>query len=864
MSPRFAPSKFDAPRLVSRLVPRPRLFGELDRGAGLQLTLVGGAAGAGKTTLLASWLASRPSVPAAWIGCDAGDGDPNRFLTALVQGLRQGLAEPGIGADALELIGEGEASVDAVGALVDDLQELAGRQVVVVDDFQVVSAAGAKVFSQFLESRPLSLQVVVAARTDPPLRLNRMRAREELVELRDDALAFSPEEARGLFAGFGLSLTDSEIEDVRRRTEGWSVGLQLAALSIQTSADRASSVGRAEVHSSTVAGYFVEEVLSQQQQDVIDFMLDSSVLDDLSVETCTAVLGEGSALLLERLASAHMFLTVVDERAGTYRYNQLIKEVLRAELRRRDPGREAELHEAAARTLLDAGHAAAAARHLVAAGDSTAAFRSLSQRLVADVLTHPTIGSALDLDEVRPELFARVPEVLIPLAAELLWRGAFDRGARAVALARQVPVEPDQDAALAVQYGLVNTLYCTFVGEFDEALRHRARVRSFEQSVTGVEDWVVTLDALAMYCHTYTGDSQAAQRLADLLVDRATSEPMTELLCPGVMSQAAVLTGRLGDAAALADRTLRSAQRLGFERHFFVFHALRTTSQLALERRDLQAAIEPVEIALSFVRGARPAFSFLAQVDRARIWSAGGQHQEALSSLAAARAALKSQRSHFQADADELEARLRLTLGDHGGARRFAERLPATRRAVMQAIIALATGDGGAAARALDSSNGAAPTPRSDVELQLLRANLTLVDRPRDAPPVVRRALTAAQHSGFLQTVLDTAPQLVDDVVARADLYPAAGNLRPLIAAHLDARATAGANPRRQSVVPLTEAEMRVLATLAEHYTLSETAKELSVSINTVRTHTRHAYMKLGVNSRSEAISRATVLGLIR
>ena len=130
-------------------------------------------------------------------------------------------------------------------------------------------------------------------------------------------------------------------------------------------------------------------------------------------------------------------MTVVDEGTSTFRYHHLIREVLQAELHRRDPTLEASLHEAAARYLLDAGHAGAAARHLLAAGDPNKAFDLLSDRVVRDVLTHPTLGSALDLDELRPELFAGVPEVLVPLAAELLWRGSFERGARAVALARQ-------------------------------------------------------------------------------------------------------------------------------------------------------------------------------------------------------------------------------------------------------------------------------------------------------------------------------------------------------------------------------------------------------------------------------------------
>ncbi len=841
------------------------MFEELDRGAGARLTLVVGAPGAGKTTLLTNWLVTLRDVPSAWITCDAGDIDSVRFLTALIHALRQGLGESTVGEDALELLAvEGEASIDAVSALADDLTGFAGPRVIAIDDFHLVSSASAEVLGRLIDSRPLSHQIVVATRSDPPLRLNRMRVREELVELRDAALAFSPEETKGLFTRFGLDLPDRDIEAVQRRTEGWSTGLQLAALSIQTSPDPVSSVGRGEIRSDTVAGYFVEEVLYRQPQPVIDFMLATSLLDELSIEACTAVAGDDATAVLEHLSSAHMFVTVADELAGTYRYHQLIQEVLQTELHKRDPKWETSLHDVAARHLLNAGHAGAAARHLVAAGKPDDAFHILSDGVVRDVLTNPTVGSALDLDELRPEVFADVPEVLVPLAAELLWRGAFERGARAVALARHSPVEPARDPALAVRFALVNTLYCTFVGEFVEALQHRAWARSFESAARGVDDWIVSLDTLAMYCHTYVGDFAEARRLADALIAGGTSVPLTDVLCPGVISQVALLAGDLDEAAALAEGTLKAARRLRFERHFFVFHALRTVSQLALERGDLEGAIEPVEAALELVKGARPGFNFLAQVDRARIWAAGGHLEDALGSLPAARSALKSDESNLLADADELEARLRLSLGDTLGAHSAAERLPPPRRVVVETIIALAEGDHQAAGRALDAAPPVGLTVRSDIELQLLRANVALLAMRRDAPQIVRSALEAAQRHGFAQTVLDTAPQLLDDVVSRPNLYPGAGDILPLVTAHLNAQTVSGSRRRQEAVAPLTDAEIRVLAKLAEHYTLAETARELFVSINTVKTHLHHAYVKLGVSSRSSAVSRATVLGLLR
>jgi len=360
-----------------------------------------------------------------------------------------------------------------------------------------------------------------------------MRAHQDLVELRDGDLAFSVEETESLLAGFGVRLDESELALVHRRSEGWAVGLQMAAISIQGSPDHATAAGRVRLHRHTVADYFLEEVLSHQPPEVAEFMLATSVLDELSVPVCTALCGQGSAKMLEFLYGTHMFIAVVDEEARTYRYHHLIKEVLQTELHARDPAWEKRMHEAAAHYLIEAGQTGPAARHLLAAGEQAAAFSLLGEGVVRDVLTNPTVGSALDLDEIRPELFAGAPEFLLPLAAELLWRGAFERGSRAVALVRKCRIDPGQQPGLAVRLALVNMLHCTFIGEFDEAVAHRERARPLEVKADGVSDWVVTLDTLAMYCHTYLGHFSQARQLADALGSAQVSDALTEVLCPG-------------------------------------------------------------------------------------------------------------------------------------------------------------------------------------------------------------------------------------------------------------------------------------------------------------------------------------------
>ena len=864
-SPRFPSSKFRAPRVVPGLVHRSRLLDQLDRGEQVRLALVVGPAGAGKTMLLADWLVARPERPAAWLSCDAADADPARFVAAIIEAARCGFAEPRIGEDTRQLMSlDGEVSADAVATLADDLEPPEGVRVLVIDDFHLAGAASAEALRWLVEYHPPSLQLVVASRVDPPLRVHRMRANQDLVELRYADLAFSVEETRSLLAGFGVRLDEPELALVHSRSEGWVAGLQMAAISIHGSPDPATAAGRVELRRHTVAGYFLEEVLSQQPPEVAEFMLATSVLDELSVPACTAVYGQESAKMLEFLYGAHMFVAIVDDEARTYRYHHLIKEVLQTELHARNAVQEKRLHEAAAHYMIETGQAGAAARHLLAAGAQAAAFSLLNDGVVRDVLTNPAVSSALDLDEIRPELFAGAPEFLLPLAAELLWRGAFERGSRAVALVRQCRVDPARQPELAVRLALVNMLHCTFIGQFDEAVAYREQARPIETEADGVADWIVTLDTLAMYCHSYLGHFGQARQLADALTSAQVSAPLTEVLCPGVISQARLLEGALEEAGILADSALAAARRLHFDRHYFNFHALRTTALLALERGDLAAAAEPTERALEMVGSARPAFNYLAQLDRARIWAAGGSLDQALASLPATRSALKSDHSVLLAGADELEARVRLSLGDQNGARRVAGQLPGDRHMIMSAIIALAAGHPEEAALALSDAPAEGTTIRSDLELRLLRADIAVSRSSPEAPDLVRRALTAVERHGFVQTVLDTAPQLIEHVISNADLYPKTRRLSPLITAGIKARRRAAPAPRQGKLLdPLTAAEIRVLEKLAERLTYTEMAAELHLSLNTVKTHLRRAYMKLGATSRSSAIQRATSLGIL-
>jgi LuxR family transcriptional regulator, maltose regulon positive regulatory protein len=861
-TPRFASSKFAAPKGAVRPVHRTRLMDLLDQGERARLTLVVASAGAGKTILLSDWLATSPRRSSAWLSCDSADADPVRFIAGLIDTLRLVAKDAGLGEDSRELlILDGEVSADVIASLADDVGRLGVPVVLIIDDFHLTGPGGVDVLTWLLEYRPDSLQVVLATRVDPSLRLHRMRANRELVELRERDLAFSAEETGLLVSEFGIQLSHEDIAVMQRRSEGWAAGLQMAAISIRHRSGSGGVAGGVELNRHSVTGYFLEEVLYRQPDAVAQFMLSTSILDELSADACAAVYGAGASRLLEQVYRDHLFLTLIDEAAGTYHYHQLIKEVLQAELRARSPEAKRQLHERAANHLADRGRVGAAARHLLEAGNPSTAFRLLSDGVIVDVGSNPALQSALD--DIHPDDFSGNPEILVALAAELLLRGDFGRGSRAFELALVTGVDEISQPEAAFRFAVVGSMYHHFRGEEEEALAYRDRAHDLKALAAGSEDWLLSLDSTGAYSHLNLGNFDQALELAEEVVSAwATPPPAFVVSYLGIRSEVAWAQGALSEADAWAGRALATANRTGFERHTSAFLALRTKALLALERREISLAERITEERL---HAARPFLDYLAQLDRAHIWAAGGNLDEALVSLPAARTTLRSDHSILLAQADELEARIRLALGDTRGAIGAADRLPEDRRAVMTAMIHLSANEPERAKTALDALPASPPTIRSDLELKLLWAEVALEQESRQAPRLIREALDVIASERFIQMVLDTAPHLVEHLLSDWDRYPRSEHLATLVAAAAEVRQQRLAH-RAQSgglADPLTEAEIKVLRRLPQRLSYNDIATDLHLSLNTVKTHIRHSYMKLDVNSRSDAIKRAASLGLL-
>jgi len=862
---RFALTKFRPPPLPDTLITRSGLHERLAAGSGQRLTVVVGSAGAGKSVLLADWAAARAPAATSWLSCDRADADPLRFWAGFIEAPRA--IEPWFGADAADLLAmDRKMSADATASIANDVARLPAGSVIVVDDFHAAATAVAPDMADLVERWPSeTVQLVLAGRFDPPLRQHRLRMSGQLCEVRDRDLYFSLAESRDLLANFGVRLSAADLALLHQRSEGWPAVLQMAALSLRGTTDPERLERVLEVRGQAIAEYFVSEVLDQQPADMAQFMLDTSVLDALTAEACAMVTGRpDAAAMLRAIDTAHLFLVALDDEWTSFRYHHLVRRVLRAELRARDRPRERALQLRAAEWFEVTGDPRRAAYHYLAAQQPDRALALLQDRVVPDFLQIPTVPAPLVLGAADSSLLVQTPERLMGLAADLLLSGDTARGAAYLDLLGQSGKIPDE-SRLAARFAAFQSFRYGVAGQLEWSVQSALEARAIRERIQLTDEWnsVVTLVLVRVY--NCLEDRPAAEReAAAALAEPDVAEPVRLVMVPGARALAWFEAGHLTEAAQAAMAADADARRLGFSQHFFAVDYLRALSGLALERRDLDTAERLTERVLSITEQRRPLFEFLALLDRAQIWAARGQIRDALTSVAAARQVMTRGSPALLARADEQEALLRLSLGDLGAPAELAARLPAAPRGLLLARIALAAGHRQAVPEYLQAAALGDLTPRQALVRQLLLAGAAIERGDPAAASILGGVLHAARRRDFLNIVVSTAPQVAGYVVEHAGQLRSDPFVERLVAAALEVRAAqpAAASSSRVLAEPLTAAELRIL-TLLPTSTYLQIADTLYISRNTVKTHLRSIYQKLGVASRSAALERAVDLRLL-
>jgi LuxR family maltose regulon positive regulatory protein len=918
-------TKFYIPSPHANVVARPHLLARLDEGLrlGRRLTLIAAPAGYGKTTLVSEWVnqgigESTEQRSVAWLTLDEGDSDPARFWSYLLSSLRTAMAIELDIPDALQLP-KGHQMINLMTELINLIGSETENLLLVLDDYHLVTAQPVHDALAFLlDHQPPNLHLVIAARADPPLPLARLRARGQLMELRQADLCFTPEEAAAfLNQRMGLNLAAADVAALDRRTEGWIAGLHMAALALQgISAERDASAFIAAFTGAHryILDYLLEEVLNRESQPVQAFLLQTAILDRLCAPLCDAVVESGtdSQTILEYLERANLFVVPLDGRREWYRYHRLFSDLLQQRLHKTWPDLVHSLHSRASLWYVANGDVSSAIDHALAAEDFDRA-ADLIEKIAESTLMHGETTTLLRWSDALPTEAICARPILCMLDA---WTLLLSGRPLDVVEARLAAAEPYSER-IPGQIPALRSLLAAYQVRLNDALQlaRQALVELPEENVL-MRSFVLWI--LSAYGALYRDASDVVIPLDQLArIGLDSGNVLVAVSALTQLAEAERRCGRLHKAWSLYQRALDLAVDAQGQRLPLAGQPLMGLGDLAAEWHDFEAAERYLQDSIALTEqwnevGALEAYLALA-------WLKWVQQDAGV-----AQAMIDTARQlAIRFDVTEVDdwavalsqARFALAQGDLATVQRWLEaqdvlsyadkslpevydtqplyRLRKYELIVLSRLLILQ----GKAEYALGILDRLLPVakrqqrPSLMIEIHLLKAlAYNQCGRRDQALASLAQGLTLAEPEGYTRPFVDMGAPLrllIEDfrvwigrqqrsemtapVCAYAEkLLSVLENSSPI--PH-EISFSAIENPKskiqnqtskiQNLLEPLSEREMDVLRLLDSSLSTTEMADALFVSVHTVRSHLKNIYSKLDVHSRYEAVAKAKDIGIL-
>jgi LuxR family maltose regulon positive regulatory protein len=884
--PRAAPHPRPASVGVSRatgLLRRDDLLAALDRASLRKVTVISAPPGSGKTSLLRLWSdRGGKDRRVAFVTVPRDQQDAQEFWLAVLDAIRQ---TESTADSARHMAAPGFADELMVDAVASELAKAAGVVVLVIDDLHELSSADALAqLEHLLSVLPKSARVVLSSRRDPPIRLHQLRLAGEVAELRASDLRFTASETRELLTASEISLSDSGAAVLHERTEGWAAGLRLAVISLNGHPEPDRFVDEFSGTDRAIGEYLMAEMLERQPIEVQSMLLRTSVADRLNGELADVLAGRpGCEQMLLALEDANAFVVSLDTERVWFRYHQLLADFLRLELRRTLGEEVPDLHRKAAAWFADHGEVVAAIHHTLVAGDWPDAARLLSDHLFSLTLDGQEGSIAALLRSFPAGAAAEHPELALAHAATQLAQGRLDDASAHLVVAEShlESAPPARRRRLAIAHASLRLALARRSGHFAEVVE---QVNLLDTSTAvGSSDLIgmdTELRAVALMnlgiVETWSGQFADAERhvTEGAMLAQTIGRPYIEVACRAYQAFPSTLVS-LANARERGSHALALAERYGLSDRPMLAPALGAVACIAVWMGEFEEGEDWLRRGWEVVQAdIDPAAAVLLHMVTGMLHAGRGEHQSALEALTAAvRAQSLLTGMHILAPviAEWLAAtQARLGMRDEARATldEFSiEHEPMVGIDLARAAISLAEGDPATALAVLGDVQRFMPPPSFPayalVEARVLAglAHLALGDR-NAAATAAEAALAAAEPDRLiLPFAMHNAAELLDVLPRHQTAH---GALLADVADVLRGTPAPRIDPERlPQSEELSTSELRVLRYLPTNLTRPEIARALYVSVNTVNTHMRNIYSKLGAHDRSSAVQRASELRLL-
>ncbi len=895
MSVPLLTTKFHIPATREHVVPRLRLRQRLAEALTRELSLIviSAPAGFGKTTLLSEWI-QQLSLPVAWLSLDPADNDVARFLAYLSAALQK-IHQPAgqMMATALRAASLPETE-SLLTALVNEISSSAQTGVLVLDDYHVIDAPAVHAALAFLvDHLPAQLHLVVAGRTDPPLPLARLRARDQLIELRAADLAFTPiESAAFLNEIMRLNLTQADVAALAERTEGWIVGLQMAALSLQGRADRSDFVRAFTGSHRFVLDYLIEEVLERQPIDVQDFLLQTSILDQMTAALCAALTGRAdSQAVLQQLEQANLFIVPLDDERRWFRYHHLFADLLRSRLIQTRPELVPSLQRRASEWYARNDLLAEAMKAAVAAGDVDGVARLAEENVIA-LMDHGELSKLVGwMNAVPVEVMRTRPWLCVAHAWAAVYAGQMSAVEPCLQEAERVLLEQaanqSRDARLFGHIATIRSNVALLVGDDDHAVELACDAL---QNLSD-KDFLARSFALRVLGLTYRTDGDLDTALILLReasdMNRRAGDSHLAITVLHDLARTEMLHGELQQAFATCQEGLRLVeehQRRGGGQLPATGCIYALLGRVLCEQNDLAAAINYAQTSVALSRHWELA-EVLADcyVDLSMILRTRGELDAALDAIRAARQTAQRLSDWYVSMIEPYQMRIHLARGEmaalaHWVARQqsvtdFGRNVYTAHNGFILARIFIAQQRYGEALPVLEQVLRSSETVQvidHVLEALVLEALTFEAQHKTDlALNVLKRALALGEPRGYVRVFVDEGAPMADLLRQAAARGMSIDYVQRLLAALKDEqdrrerRLHPSALNARPLSEPLTDRELEVLRLVAIGQSNEVIAATLVISVETVKKHLKNIYGKLDVHSRLEAVNHVREAGLL-